>query len=86
MILCKQDCALRRMWASQVPPGWHFPGAGAVDTRLVPSLGLPGVGRSPGGTHGNPLQYFCLENSMDRGEWWATGPWGHEESDRTEVT
>ena len=31
-----------------------------------------GVGRSPGGGNGNPLQYSCLENSMDRGAWWAT--------------
>ena len=29
-------------------------------------------GRSPGGEHGNPLQYSCLKNSMDRGAWWAT--------------
>ena len=36
-------------------------------------LGLiPGLGRSPGGGHGNPLQYSCLENSMDRGAWRAT--------------
>ena len=36
-------------------------------------LGLiPGSGRSPGGGHGNPLQYSCLENPMDRGAWWAT--------------
>ena len=33
---------------------------------------LPGVGRSPGGGHGNPLQYSCLENPMNRGAWWAT--------------
>ena len=33
---------------------------------------IPGSGRSPGGGHGNPLQYSCLENSMDRGAWWAT--------------
>ena len=32
----------------------------------------PGSGRSPGGGHGNPLQYSCLENPMDRGAWWAT--------------
>jgi len=32
---------------------------------------IPGWGRSPGGGHGNPLQYFCLENAMDRGTWWA---------------
>ena len=36
-------------------------------------LGLiPGLGRSPGEGNGNPLQYFCLENPMDRGAWWAT--------------
>ena len=36
-------------------------------------LGLiPGLGRSPGGGHGNPLQYSCLENPMDRGAWRAT--------------
>ena len=33
---------------------------------------IPGLGRSPEGEHGNPLQYFCLKNSMDRGTWWAT--------------
>ena len=36
-------------------------------------LGLiPGLGRSPGEGNGNPLQYSCLENPMDRGAWWAT--------------
>ena len=33
---------------------------------------LPEWGRSPGGGPGNPLQYSCLENSMDRRAWWAT--------------
>ena len=33
---------------------------------------IPGLGRSPGGGHGNPLQYSCLENSTDRGAWRAT--------------
>ena len=33
---------------------------------------IPGPGRFPGGGHGNPLQYSCLKNSMDRGNWWAT--------------
>ena len=33
---------------------------------------IPGLGRSPGGEHGNPLQYSCLENPMDRGAWQAT--------------
>ena len=33
---------------------------------------IPGLGRSPGGGHGNPLQYSCQENPMDRAAWWAT--------------
>ena len=33
---------------------------------------IPGLGRSPGEGNGNPLQYSCLENSMDWGAWWAT--------------
>ena len=33
---------------------------------------VPGLGRSPGGGNGNSLQYSCLENSRDRGAWWAT--------------
>ena len=32
---------------------------------------IPGLGRSLGRGHGNPLQYSCLENPMDRGTWWA---------------
>ena len=33
---------------------------------------IPGLGNSPGGGNGNPLQCSCLENPMDRGAWWAT--------------
>ena len=33
---------------------------------------IPGPGRSTGGGNGNPLQYSCLENPVDRGAWWAT--------------
>ena len=33
---------------------------------------IPGLGRSPGEGHDNPLQYFCLQNPMDRGAWRAT--------------
>ena len=45
---------------------------------------IPGLGRSPGGGHGNPLQYSCLENPMDRGGWWATIRTLAQESDMTE--
>ena len=44
--------------------------ANAGDLRDVSSI--PGMGRSPGGRHSNPLQYSCLENPMDRGAWQAT--------------
>ena len=44
-----------------------------VNTGDVEDRGLiPGSGRSPGDGNGNPLQYSCLKNSMDRGVWWAT--------------
>ena len=46
---------------------------------------IPGSGTSPGGGHGNPLQYSCLENSTDRAAWRATVH-GITESDRTEAT
>ena len=36
------------------------------------SSSIPGSGRSPGEGNGNPLQYSCLENSMERGGWWTT--------------
>ena len=46
---------------------------------------IPGSRRSPGGGNGNPLQYSCPENPMDRGAWWATVH-GVTESDMIEVT
>ena len=41
----------------------------------------PGCGRSPGEGHGNPLQYSCLGNPLDRGAWWATVHGVAKESD-----
>ena len=46
------------------------PPANAGDIR--DTISNPGSERSPGGGHGNPLQYSCLENAMNRGAWWAT--------------
>ena len=75
------------MWCSQKKPKTNkqkqgFPSAGsyslvienlsanAVDVRDMDSI--PGLGRSTGRGHGNPRQYSCMENPMDRGAWWAT--------------
>ena len=52
-----------------------FPGGAEVKASACNAgdLGsIPGLGRSPGEENGNPFQYSCLENPMDRGAWWAT--------------
>ena len=62
-------------WVKKLP-------ANAGDIRDASSI--PGLGRSPGGGHGNPLQYSCLENPVGRGAWWVlTGSQrvGHDWSD-----
>ena len=48
----------------------QYPPANVGDVRDVNSI--PGLGRSPGAGHGNPLQYSCLENPVKRGAWQAT--------------
>ena len=68
-----------------------FPDGAVVKNPLASAGGaevaswIPGLGRSPGGGNGNPLQYSCLKNSMDREAWLATGysPWGCKELDTT---
>ena len=47
---------------------------------------ITGLRRFPGGGHGNPLQYSCLENPMDKRTQWVQSPCGHKEPDMTEVT
>ena len=42
------------------------------DVRDQTQGSIPGLGRYPGGGHGDPLQYYCLEKPMDREAWWAT--------------
>ena len=51
----------------------HSGSAGKESAQVIREVGsIPRSGRSPGGGHGNSLQYSCLENPMDRGAWWAT--------------
>ena len=76
--------ALFQTRSSQVVLVVKNPPANAGDVK--DSVSIPGLGRSPGGGHGNPLQYFCLENSMDRGAWQATVHGVAKESDTTEAT
>ena len=61
---------IQHLGASQVVLVVKNSFANAGDIR--DSGSIPGWGRSLGGGHGNPLQYSCLENAMDRGAWWAT--------------
>ena len=63
-------------WKIKGLSSWEgFPGGSAVEN-LPASAGdvgsIPGSGRSPGEGNGNPLQYSCLGNPMDRGTWWTT--------------
>ena len=61
---------------SSILVGFHlgFPG-GSDRKQPASNVGepgsIPGLERSPGGGHGDPLQHSCLENSMDGGAWWA---------------
>jgi len=64
------DVTKSREWASQVALVVKNPPANAgdiTDTGLIPVSG-----RCPGGEHGNPLEYSCLENPMDRRAWQGT--------------
>ena len=66
---------------------WGFPSgsAGKESTGNAGDLGsIAGLGRSPGGGHGNPLQYSCLENPHGQRSLVGYSPWGHKESDMTE--
>ena len=69
------------LWASQVA---------LVVKNLPTNAGgpgsIPGLGRSPGGEHGNSLQYSCPENLHGQRSLMDYSPWGHKESDMTEVT
>ena len=70
---CKPQCG----WVCHFISCKSFPGfsGGSDGKESVCNAGepgsIPGWGRCPGGGNGNPLQFSCLENSMDRGTWWA---------------
>ena len=65
--------------------GFSGGSAGKESTCNVGGLGLiPGLGRSPGGGHGNPLQYSCLENPHGQRSFSGYSPWGHKELDLTD--
>ena len=66
---------------------WHCPGCsdGKESSHNAGDLGsIPGLGRSPGWGHGNPLQYSCLENPHGQRSLVGCSPWGRKESDMTE--
>ena len=82
--------SLERAFSTQLSSLQSFPG-GAGGEELTCQCrrqagSIPGLGGSPGEGHGNPLQYSCLENPMDRGAWRATVRGGHKELDTIEVT
>ena len=63
-----------------------FPGGSAVKNppaNAGDTSSIPGSGRSPGEENGNPFQYSCLRNPMDRGAWWASVHGVAKESDMT---
>ena len=67
-----------RIWQQFMGGRWELPlrPSGKESACNVGATGnagsIPGLGRSPGEGHGNPVQYSCLENPMDRRAWWAT--------------
>jgi len=70
-----------------MPLHWGCPGGsdGKESACDAGDLGsIPGLGRSPGGGHGNPLQYSCLENPLEQRSLAGCSPWRRKESDTTE--
>ena len=72
------------IWASQAALVVKNPPASAGD--ITDKGSIPGLGRSPGGGHGDPLQYSCLENLHGQRSLVGHSPWGHKELDTTEGT
>ena len=85
LVACITTGHLRGKGTSPTASEWRAggPPAKAKDIRDVGSI--PGLGRSPGGGHGNPLQYSCLENPLNRRAWWLQSM-GLQRADTTEAT
>ena len=71
--LCNEVAGIRGFPQASGLPQWLSGKESAYSAGVARDVdSIPGLGRSHGGEHGNPLQYSCLENPMDRGVWWAT--------------
>ena len=73
-LIAGKESACNARDLSSVPGSGRYTGEGST----------PGLGRSPGGVHGNPLQYSCLENPHGQRILVDYTRWGHKESDMTE--
>ena len=70
----RRECNIRKekhIWDVHVGLPWWLSGQESACNAGDSSL-IPGLGKSPGEGNGNPLQYSCLENAMDRGTWRVT--------------
>ena len=89
LVCCNPWC--QKEWDTTEQLKWHvymgFPGGsdGKESASNLRDLGsILGLGRSPGGEQGSPLQYSCLENPVGQRSLAGYSPWGHKESDTTE--
>ena len=71
--------------AVDIDQRWGFPGGSVVEESACNADQIPGSGRSPGGGHGNSLQYSCLENPHGQRSLAGCGPWSRTELDTTEA-
>ena len=76
-----RENGIRKGWVSQVALMVKNPPPSTGDMGSI-----PGSGKSPGGGHGNPLQYSCLENLCGQRSLAGLSPWSRKESDVTEAT
>ena len=74
-VFCRANTQVQNSWIIMLVSGFSDSSGGKESTCSAGDMGVAGLilgsVRSPGGVNGDPLQYSCLENSMDRGAWWA---------------